>query len=93
MDAMLAKGGADLRFLFDRKGVDDEFAAKLYSIGITTVELFAVFAKDQGDLENILKTHFETDTNGGSAPAKSLWLGWPLRPGPRSSLTRTATAR
>ena len=45
-DVMLAKAGADLRFPFDRKGVDEEFAVKLYSIGITSVELFSVFAKD-----------------------------------------------
>ena len=62
-ESMLAKAGADLRFLFDRKGVDEDFAVKLYSIGITSVELFAVFAKDQADLEAILKTHFEVDTN------------------------------
>ena len=48
-ESMLAKAGADLRFLFDRKGVDEDFAVKLYSIGITSVELFAVFAKDQAD--------------------------------------------
>ena len=52
--AILATAGADLRFLFDRKGVDEDFAVKLYSIGITTVELFAVFAKDQADLEATL---------------------------------------
>ena len=59
---VLAKAGADLRFLFDRKGVDTDFAIKLYSVGITTVELFAVFAKDQSDLEDTLKLNFEIDT-------------------------------
>ena len=59
---VLAKAGADLRFLFDRKGVDSDFAIKLYSVGITTVELFAVFAKDQSDLEDTLKLNFEIDT-------------------------------
>ncbi len=49
--AVLASAGVDLRFLFDRNGVDADFAVKL-SIGITTVELFAVFTKDQGDLEH-----------------------------------------
>jgi len=43
--------------------VDQTFAAKLYSIGVTTVELFAVFAKDQADLEGLLKEHFEIDTS------------------------------
>jgi hypothetical protein len=59
--AVLATAGADIRFLFDRKGVDAGFAVKLYSIGITSVELFAVFAKDQGDLEDILKRNFDID--------------------------------
>ena len=58
---VLASAGADLRFLFDRKGVDEDFAVKLFSVGITTVELFAVFAKDQGDLEETVKKHFEID--------------------------------
>ena len=60
--AVLATAGADIRFLFDRKGVDAGFAVKLYSIGITSVELFAVFAKDQGDLEDILKRNFDIDS-------------------------------
>ena len=58
----MESAGADIKFLFDRKGVDQEFAVKLYSIGVTSVELFAVFAKDQADMEEILKTHFEIDT-------------------------------
>jgi hypothetical protein len=58
---VLASAGADLWFLFDRQGVDVEFALKLYSIGITTVQLFAVFAKDQSDLEALLKAHFDID--------------------------------
>ena len=60
---ILAKAGADIRFLFDRKGVDSDFAVKLYSVGITSVELFSVFAKDQTDLEVLLKDHFGIDTS------------------------------
>ncbi len=58
----MESAGADIKFLFDRKGVDQDFAVKLYSIGVVSVELFAVFAKDQADMEEILKDHFEIDT-------------------------------
>ena len=57
----LKKGASDLKFLFDRKGVPESFAAKLYHIGVTTVELFSAFAKDQADLEVLLKDHFGID--------------------------------
>ena len=60
---ILASAGADIKFLFDRKGIDSDFAVKLYSIGVVSVELFAVFAKDQADMESILKNHFEIDTS------------------------------
>ena len=63
LSAVMASAGADLRVLFDRKGVDNDFAAKLFKVGITSVELFAVFAKDQGDLEAILKANFGIDTS------------------------------
>ena len=59
---ILESAGADIKFLFDRKGVDSVFAVKLYSIGVVSVELFAVFAKDQADMEDILKKHFDIDT-------------------------------
>ncbi len=62
VDAILATANSDLKFLFDRKGVDADFAVKLFSIGVTSLELFAVFAKDQSDMEALLKAHFEIDT-------------------------------
>ena len=68
--AALASAGSDLRFLFDRKGVDEDFAIKLFSIGITSVELFAVFAKDQSDLEETLKKHFEIDADNIASRVK-----------------------
>ena len=55
------KAGADIIFLMDKKGVDEDLQAKLYHIGVVSVELFAVFAKDQADLEAILKDNFELD--------------------------------
>ena len=56
-----SKAGADLSFLLDRKQVDEDFQGKLYHLGVISVELFAVFAKDQDDLEGLLKTHFDLD--------------------------------
>ena len=63
VDRILASAGSDIKFLFDRKGVDGDFAVKLFSIGVVSVELFAVFAKDQADMETILKAHFGIDTS------------------------------
>jgi len=58
---LLEQASADIRALFDRKSVDEDFAVKLYSIGINTVELFATFAKDLDDLQELLKAHFDID--------------------------------
>ena len=57
----LLLGGADLVFLFDKKLVDEDIQAKMFHIGVTTVEQFAVLAKDQADLEEVLKVNFELD--------------------------------
>ena len=59
-DALKA-GGADLVFLFDKKLVDEDTQAKFFHIGVTTVEQLAVIAKDQTDLEEVLKVSFELD--------------------------------
>ena len=50
----LGKAGADIIFLMDKKGVEEDDQAKLYHIGVVSVELFSVFARDQADLEKIL---------------------------------------
>ena len=50
VDRVMASAGSDIKFLFDRKGVDGDFAVKLFSIGVVSVELFAVFAKDPADM-------------------------------------------
>ncbi len=57
----LKAGGADLVFLFDKKLVDEDTQAKFFHIGVTTVEQLAVIAKDQTDLEEVLKVSFELD--------------------------------
>ena len=59
--AAFTMAGADIIFLMDKKGVDEDVQAKFYHIGVTSVELFAVVAKDQADLEGILKDNFELD--------------------------------
>ena len=57
----LGKAGADIIFLMDKKGVEEDDQAKLYHIGVVSVELFSVFARDQADLEKILDTNFGLD--------------------------------
>ena len=59
-DALLL-GGADLVFLLTKKLVDEDTQAKFFHIGVTTVEQFSVIAKDQADLEGLLKDNFELD--------------------------------
>ena len=59
--AAVASAGADLTFLLDRKQVDMQFQEKLYHLGVTSVELFAVFAKDQDEPEGLLKDHLQID--------------------------------
>ena len=60
-EAAFKAAGSDLLFLLDRKQVDSEFQAKLFHIGVTSVELLSVFAKNQDDLEELLKKHFGLD--------------------------------
>ena len=55
------KAGSDILFPMDRKQVDSDFQAKLYHIGIVSLESFAVFAKTQDDSEGLLKEYFELD--------------------------------
>ena len=60
-DIALKAGDAGLVFLFDKKLVDEETQAKFFHIGVTTVEQLAVIAKDQADLEEVLKDNFGLD--------------------------------
>jgi len=56
-----AKAGPDLKFLLDKKDIDEELQGLLYHVGVTSVELLAAFAKNQDDLEAALKTYFGID--------------------------------
>ena len=60
-EAALKSASSDLAFLFDRKQVPEELQAVFYHIGVTNVEGFAVLAKNQEDLEELLGTHFGLD--------------------------------
>ena len=55
-------------FLFDKKQVDEDTQAKFFHIGVTSVEQFSVIAKDQTDLEAVLKVNFELDP--GDLPSR-----------------------
>ena len=57
----LKKGGADLRFLFERNDVPKMVMAKWFSVGVTTLEKFANIAKDGQDLVDLLKDHLGID--------------------------------
>jgi hypothetical protein len=72
------KAGANIIFLMDKKGVDEDVQAKLYHIGVVSVELFSVFAKDQADLEDILKDNFGLDPTDlmSRVPASKVVVAW-----------------
>ena len=57
----LKNASSDLQFMFDKKGVDEDTRIRFYHIGVTSVELLSVVAKDQGDLEALLETNFGLD--------------------------------
>eukprot|EP00435_Cladocopium_sp_Y103_P016869 s1943_g4.t1 len=56
-DAALPKGGADLKFLFERNDVPVQTMAKWFHIGVVTSEKFANIAKDVDDLVAVLRDH------------------------------------
>jgi len=57
----LKNASSDLQFMFDKKGVDEDTRIRFYHIGVTSVELLSVVAKDQGDLEALLEKNFGLD--------------------------------
>ena len=96
-DALRA-GGADLVFLFDKKLVDEDTQAKMFHIGVTTVEQFAVLAKDQADLEDVLKVSFELDPKDLTSRVKAgrvtvAWLTAKSRAAKQADLDGECEAR
>ena len=96
-DAMLM-GGSDLVFLFDKKLVDEETQAKFFHIGVTTVEQLAVIAKDQADLQELLKDSFELDPKDLPSRIRAgrvtvAWLAAKARAGKQADLDGECEAR
>ena len=46
----LTLGSADLRFLLQRQGIDDDHLRKLFSAGVDSMDKFSAFASGQEDL-------------------------------------------
>ena len=62
----LTLGSADLRFLLQRQGIDDDHLRKLFSAGVDSMDKFSAFASGEEDLLSVLKDEFRLD------PATSL---------------------
>lgn len=77
-DEMLAKASSDLLYMLDRREVDEGFTTKLISVGVTTVDVFAAFVKDEEDLEKVLKDNFGIDatTLQGRIKASKIKVAW-----------------
>ena len=50
----LALGAADLRFLLQRQGVDDDHLRRLFSAGVDSMDKFSAFASGEEDLLSVL---------------------------------------
>jgi len=57
----LAKAGSDLKFLFGKEDIDEDYQAIFYHVGITSVARFASFAKDVDDQKLVLKNDVGLD--------------------------------
>ena len=77
--AAMAKGGADLKYLFGRNDVSKEVQAIWFHVGVTTLEKFANIAKDEKDLLTVLKDHIGVDQDASleqRVQAASLTCAW-----------------
>ena len=57
----LTLGSADLRFLLQRQGIDDDHLRKLFSAGVDSMDKFSAFASGEEDLLSVLKDEFRLD--------------------------------
>ena len=57
----LALGAADLRFLLQRQGIDDDHLRRLFSAGVDSMDKFSAFASGEEDLLSVLKDEFRLD--------------------------------
>ena len=79
VEASLAKGSSDLRFLLTHHKVTADVQAKLYENSIDTVAKFAAFVSDAADLRDVLKTDLGIDPASSlslRAQAASLMVAW-----------------
>ncbi|CAE7346838.1 DSK1 [Symbiodinium sp. KB8] len=79
VEASLAKGSSDLRFLLTHHKVTADEQAKLYDNSIDTVAKFAAFVSDATDLREVLKTDLGIDPASSlslRAQAASLMVAW-----------------
>ena len=60
-ETALARASADLKFLLSKEGVSILNQAKIFHVGVTTLQLFSTFVSDEKDLRDMLKTNLELD--------------------------------
>ena len=59
--AAIESASADLKFLLSREGVSILNQAKIFHVGIQSMQLFSTFVTDEADLRDMLKTELELD--------------------------------
>ena len=59
--AAMDAASSDLKFLMSKENVSVLNQAKLYHIGVKTIQLFTTFVEDVKDLRAMLKTNLELD--------------------------------
>ena len=58
-------GGSDLKFLFSREGVDEDFQAAMFRIGIKSVRQFGLLVSSSDELKAVLKKDMGIDGEVG----------------------------
>ena len=58
-----AAAGSDLLYLLGAESVDTDTQNKFFHVGVTSVPKLSVFAKDEVELKDLLKTEFELDAS------------------------------
>jgi hypothetical protein len=59
---LMALGGSDLKFLFDREGVSEDFQLGLFEAGVVTIRQFAAIVSSTTELRKVLKEGFSLDS-------------------------------
>ena len=61
----MAKGSAELKFIFAKNEVEDAIQVRLFEHDITTLNKFSSFFRDEGDLVQVLNAEFHVDAAAG----------------------------